>query len=415
MSLYVCLTAGEWRNLCSMGRIRLHKDRTVSDQEQSGSCFYDMLFSLAPDRFSIGETSDFLITECKNLKHEIDGITPPGQASGMCWLALEDVVRFFPIRLGDAWTFESDAHNAKIILSAAEFEPHWNIWFKSQIVDQGCMNGLALMRNFQLYDLHSLDEKMLEKWRRVALLATDLDTVLVDDAELSIDMIRNRKRLFDLVRQDADSAAIFVSCPIEWINLRSGGNILDTDGELADRAHHLHEKYLKIPFDPVHLGAEDLVELRTLLCARAPGAFSDEWTPAVVSLYARYFHQIQFGSVSPDDVLAAVTYVDGQEGRRAAGLLAFLLGVALGSNKVHELERLMHQERFEVSEKLSSAEVKQDNEYSDALVSQEPQFEPNAPVSDGDQTAQLENVPSNSHSASLDEGDENVTNLPMAV
>ncbi len=355
MTIYVCLTAGEWRNLCSMGRIRLHESRVVSFSEQIDSELCHRLFSLAPDRFAIGDTSDYLIAEGRSLRREIEGVLSPDSASGVRWLLLADIVRFFPIRSDDSWVFEADAQKAQVLLGAAEFEPFWNSWFRAQIVDQACINGLTAMRALGVHgprvscDCQAPCDCEIVAWRSIARMAADPASRDLGSGDISASMLSIRDRLYDLVREDSDSGSILVSCPIELINLRTGANILEQDGELADRACRLHEKYQTVPFDPVLIRADDLVELAALLKARAPDVFTDEWTPAMVPLYVRYNHRIGFGTVAPDDIIAAVRAIEEADGRRAAGLLAFLLGIMLGSNKAHALERLLNPGRFDVA------------------------------------------------------------------
>jgi hypothetical protein len=349
MKNYTCITAAEWRNLCSTGRIRIHEARTVSVSKQPGQDSCHALFSMAPDRFPLGETSDFLITEHNGNQSEIERLRPPGYERGARWLLLEDVIRFFPLRADDAWAFESDAQTAQVELSDAAFESHWEQWSKAQIVDQACINGLNLMRVLGLGFSPNADANGFASWRTLAEQIAIPDSDCPDVAHFSANIIKNRDRLFDLVREDSDSSAIFVSCPIEWLNLRSHTNILESDSELAELVHRLHEKYLNVPFDPSLVCAPDLAEFTYLLRKRNYGDFEGEWTPATVSLFIRYNHKIRFGIVAPDEIVAAVRAIETVDDRQPAELLAFLLGVVLGSNKVHSLDRLLHNGRFKVA------------------------------------------------------------------
>lgn len=346
MSSYICLTAEEWRNLCSMGRIRLHESKAVSDPDQLGPSSYQALFSMAPHRFSLGETSDFLITECKNLQLEIEGVRPPGYELGVRWLLLEDVIRFFPLRADDAWAFESDAKKAQVVLGNAAFESHWEQWFKEQSVDQACINGLTLMRALGLgcSPKAGTDES---GWRALAEQIANPNPDDTDIAEFSVKIVKDRDLLFNLVREDSDSGAFFVSCPIEWINLQSDGDLLDSDTDLADLAHRLYNKYRTLPFEPSLARADDLTEFANLLCARAPEAFPNMWAPAAVSLYVRYSHRIRFGFVLPEDVIAAIRAICTDDSHQPAAMVAFLLGISLGTNKTHTLDRLLHHQRFD--------------------------------------------------------------------
>jgi hypothetical protein len=347
MKSYVCITAGEWRNLCSMGRIRLHQTRAISCTEKLSAENYDLLFSLAADRFLLGETSDFLITEFNFLRTEIEGTQPPGHESGVRWLFLQDVIRFFPLRADDSWAFEADAHKAQITLSEASFERQWNEWYKDQLVNQACINGLTLIRALEFGNTSNKIEAVPASWAALATRIIKPNFDVEDASDFSTKFIRCRDRLFDLVREDLDCGAFFVSCPIEWINLQSENHIFDTDADLAEQAQLLHEKYLNVAFESSLANLEDIKEFETLLIAKAPDAFPGSWHPSMISLYVRYVHKIQFGTSPPDEIVAAVRAIDTLGDRRAAELLAFLFGVALGSNKAHSLERLLHPKRFE--------------------------------------------------------------------
>lgn len=167
MASYACITAGEWRNLCSMGRIRLHESRAVSSSDQLSPSSYCAVLSIAPDRFPLGETSDFYSLNT-NFQPEIEGVRPPGYECGVRWLLLKDVIRFFPLRADDAWAFESDAQNAQVVLGNVALELHWEQWFKAQNVDQACINGLTLMRSLGLGCSSTADASEFAPWRTLA-------------------------------------------------------------------------------------------------------------------------------------------------------------------------------------------------------------------------------------------------------
>ncbi len=348
MKSYVCITAGEWRNLCSTGRIRLQEARAITGTEQLSHERFDHLFSLAADRFLIGETSDFLIAQYNQLREEIEGIHPPGYEIGIRWLLLQDVVQFFPLRADDAWAFEVEAQKAQVVLRVASFETQWHRWFKDQIVDQACINGLTLRRAFGFEPCSSAPEADSASWNAIARRIVSPDPVDTASFDFSSNLLSSCDRLFDLVREDADSGSFFVSCPIEWIKLKTDSNILDSDAALADLAQRLHEKYLSAPFEASVANEEDIKEFETLLITKSPDAFPGAWSPALISLYVRYSYRLRFGLVKPDDIVMAILAIDKPSDRSSAEMLAFLFGVALGSNKTHSLERALDPQRFEM-------------------------------------------------------------------
>jgi hypothetical protein len=349
MNSYVCITAGEWRNLCSTGRIRILEGRGVSPADQLGPESYESLFSLAPDRFILGETSDFLIAEYICLRQEIEGIQPPGFAVGARWLLLQDVIRFFPLRSDDTWAFEADALKAQVALSDALFERPLSEWLKNQLTDQACINGLNLKRVLWLGKPSQPQVSASADWRSLARQIANSDQENSNLLLPTANLISRRDRLFDLVREDADCGAFFVSCPIEWINLAFDINVFDSDSHLAGMAQQLHQKYLKVSFEPSLACAADLKEFEAILLAKTPELFSGAWRPAMISLYVRSSHKIRFGSLTPDYIIASVRALESLGDRPAAEMLAFLFGATLGANKTHSIERALDLKRFVVA------------------------------------------------------------------
>lgn len=167
-------------------------------------------------------------------------------------------------------------------------------------------------------------------------------------------LLKSTESLFDLVREDSVKGSIFVSAPIEWINLRSNTNILEKDLDFAEKAQLLHEKYWSVEFAPFLAGSEDIASFTTSLEAKFPDIFPRPWSPALIALYVRYCHLIKYSSVKPDEIIAAVNAIRRPDEQSSAQLLAFLLGVSLGANKVHALDRLLHPHRFNVAKPITA-------------------------------------------------------------
>ena len=334
-----------------MGRIRIHESRAVSGQLNTG--FFDALFALAPDRFVLGDTSDFLVVEFTQLQQQTDGHQPPGFEQGVLWLLLDQVIRFSPIKAEDSWTFEGEADKAHVVISPPMFETQWSEWSRNQTVKQACMNGLALCRSLDLGNGTSMDESELIQWRGLALRLIYPSSSGLEFEDAKGFLLKNTESLFDLVREDSVKGSIFVSAPIEWINLRSKTNILEQDLDFAEQAQGLYEKYCSVDFDPFHAGSEDISLFTTSLEAKFPDMFPRPWSPELIALYVRYCHLIKYSSVKPDEIIAAVNAIRRPDEQSSAQLLAFLLGVSLGANKVHALDRLLHPHQFNVAKPIT--------------------------------------------------------------
>lgn len=334
-----------------MGRIRIHESRVISGQLSTD--FFDALFALAPDRFVLGDTSDFLVVELIQLQQQIDGHQPPGFERGIFWLLLDQVTQFFPIKADDVWTFEGEADKANVVISPPMFETQWSEWSRYQTVNQACMNGLSLCRSLGLGNDTPIGEIELKQWRDLTLRTiypSAVELKLEDTQEV---LLKSTEALFDLLREDSVNGSIFVSGPIEWINLRSNTNILEQDLDFAEQARGLYEKYWSFEFDPLLAGSEDISMFTTALEANFPDMFPKPWSPTLIALYVRYCHLIKYSSVKPDEIIAAVNAVRRPNDQGSAQLLAFLLGVSLGANKVHALDRLLYPHRFNVATSLA--------------------------------------------------------------
>lgn len=330
-----------------MGRIRIHESRAISGQLETD--FFNALFALLPDRFALGDTSDCLVVEFIQIQQQIDGHKPPGFERGFLWLLLDQVIQFSPIKAEDAWTFEGEADKAHVVISPPMFETQWSEWARTQTVNQACMNGLALCRSLGLGNGTSMDESELFQWRGLALRSIHPSPSGFGFEDAQGILLKSTESLFDLVREDSLKGSIFVSGPIKWINLRSNTNILEQDLDFAEQAQGLHEKYWSVEFSPLLAGSEDISMFTTALEAKFPDMFPRPWSPALIALYVRYCHLIKYSSVKPDEIIAAVNAINSSDDQSSAQLLAFLFGVSLGANKVHDLDRLLHPQRYQVS------------------------------------------------------------------
>jgi hypothetical protein len=176
-------------------------------------------------------------------------------------------------------------------------------------------------------------------WERLAVLAVAPMKTCAGDQSDIVNVLACREHLFDLARADSDSAAFFVSCAIEWASVHLGVSVLDSAAAFKSLAYEIHDAYREIPFAVNNVHEPRLQAFFRDIRAVAPSAFGAEWTPAVVCLYVRYFHQLQFGKPTPAEVLEAVKAIESIEGIEAARTLAFLIGIALKATRVHSIER----------------------------------------------------------------------------
>lgn len=369
MSIFVCLTSDEWRNLCSVGRIRIQKSRAVNDSEQQYIFNRHAVFELTPDAFAVGESSHLIIGEIDDrwaVSDHHDGDWSSNQSN---WLNLEEVVSFFPVQSKDAWIFESDAEQASIRLSPAKFQGLWDAWTKTELVRAANMNGRVLV---EICDFVTDGEHGPENltWAEIAALAIEPTIADAASSNLTLRLLQLRETVFETCREDTDSGAFYVSCLVIWANKFSEVDILELDPAFASRCQELHQKLRATSFDFSHLDDPDVVSFLVDLRERVPTAFSDDWKPITISLYVRCFHRLKFGKPTQDEILATINISTQFDGANVGGNLAFLLGVGLGANRVHQLARRLRPMRFTVvippqpmkepSESVAKDEIKDD-------------------------------------------------------
>jgi hypothetical protein len=167
--------------------------------------------------------------------------------------------------------------------------------------------------------------------------------------EVTSFLLQSRESLFDMVREDVDNAAIFISCPVEWIKARCGDGVWDGDNGFVQRAQLLYHRFAGVPFSLELARTRELADFMGAVRDHAPSAFSQWWTPLSIVLYVLYYHQLRFGNVDPDQVLAAVSAVESSVGKNPARMLGFLLGVRMGAAGAHQIERFSCPEKFAVA------------------------------------------------------------------
>lgn len=349
MSLFVCLTAAEWRNLCSNGRIRLQKDRAIEHVFGKPAIEMLPLFSKTFDRFSIGDSSDLIIAELWYRWSDSFSIATPVEILANSWLFLHDVLSFSLVQDQDHWIYEADSEIIGFQISSAKFEDVWALWTSVQLQRSARIDGLLLTQLCKCdpTDFFNWKGNTLEDILVGAVNAKDISD---DESSVILQLLKKCETLHEICRADTDSAAYWVSCSVEWVNLVYQENFLERDSNLRDRAYVLFEQLKNEPFNFTALQDLEVQQFLVQLKLQASDAFNDAVQPLLVAVYTRYLHKIRFGKLVPEDVLEVVQSIQQFEGPSSSYLISFLLGIELGSARVQSLSRLLTPERFSCSQ-----------------------------------------------------------------
>ena len=345
MNLFLCLTLAEWKNLCSKGRISTQASRIFEIQNLDDNISFDNFFNSIPDRHAIGASVDYIVAEIVKNSEEYDVAKEERKSTQVIELA--NVISFFPLRDQDEWNFSGDAEKIDIKISKSRFENQWIAWTKKQLKKEATRNGLLLQ---ELLNLDSNEDQTLDNLscgQICDLLTGDID-VSVDPTELTETIIRSYKEFFNVSQEDFDKNSFWISNVISYINTNSTLDFLEKNPESASIALDLHAKYFEQDFS---LKIKEEVSLISYLETLKNEAtlFNEFWSPLTIVLFTRLKRRIEFAKPKPEEIIDNLLFIKDMAGTKSAQLLTFIVGVLLGSNKVHSIERIVQPQKFSVA------------------------------------------------------------------
>jgi len=350
MSQLVCLTSGEWKNLCSNGSVRLAPSRAIDDAETPKGRNRFALFSRAPNTFAVGESADFIIAEIRDSWKEVWWSFEGRAVKDYACLQLRDVLDFFPVQEKDRWQFESDSAKAEVRLSAARLESEWLLWSEEEAIRQAVSDGVRFL---QLFELAENWQQWPQKsfWKDLAVVALDPGRLqsVGRPAREAAKPVGMRTQLYDACRQDVDTGAFLVSCPFEFANAATGPKLSKRSPGLEAELVALHTEMQQMAYGPDAFRHELVLNFFARITSLAPKAYSGSWRPAGTVIYIRYFHRIQFGKVDPDELVRDFRLLVDVEGAKSARVVGFLLAIALGPARIQSLARKLQPDSYAVA------------------------------------------------------------------
>jgi len=351
---YVTLTRWEWQILCAQGSIRMLAAR-ICEIPQGQPTFADAqkLFALAP-QFNLGDAHAFVIAE---LLPEWRMVGPPsevGLSDSLKSLYLEAVKCFFPITTAEVEDLQEKAMAGAILLDAPKFEGLWRDWVSHQT--------------------HVLTRRSAEKFVAVLGLgewipnvskalnprtATEIDTSVLEDDLIGVFLDSTKKILkHDEARSEEGTCAHAISCATVWASLFSNRPIPVDGSDLQKKLVTRLNRYREQQYGNADYLTLGLHHEFQALAQEAPGAFDKHLTPISVGIYLRFAVAIQFGPPpQPRHLVAAILRLQDLDGGLAAAICAYLIGLKLKLQLVHQIVMGLDGDKFSVVDRALTEET----------------------------------------------------------
>ena len=160
--------------------------------------------------------------------------------------------------------------------------------------------------------------------------------------------MRSFKEFFNVSQEDFDKNSFWISNVIAYINTNSTVDFFEKNPESALIALDLHERYFLQDFSLKI--KEEVILISYLETLKNEASFFNEfWSPLTIVLFTRLKRRIEFAKPKPEEIIENLLFIKDMVGKNSAQLLTFMVGVLLGSNKVHSIERIIQPQKFSVA------------------------------------------------------------------
>ena len=322
-------------------------------QGQPTSADAQKLFALAP-QFNLGDAHAFVIAE---LLPEWRMVGPPsevGLSNSLKSLHLEAVKCFFPITTAEVEDLQEKAMAGAILLDAPKFEGLWRDWVSHQTQVLTRRSAEKFLAVLGLGEWIPNVSKALNP-----CTASEIDTSVLEDDLIGVFLDSTKKILkHDEARSEEGTCAHAISCATVWASLFSNRPIpvdgSDLQKKLVTRLNRYREQQYGNA-DYLTLGLHH--ELQAL-AQEAPGAFDKHLTPISVGIYLRFAVAIQFGPPpQPRHLVAAILRLQDLDGGLAAAICAYLIGLKLKLQLVHQIVMGLDGDKFSVVDRALTEET----------------------------------------------------------
>lgn len=320
---------------------------------QSTSIDAQKLFALAP-QFNLVDAHAFVIAELLPEWRIAGHSSEVGLSNSLQSLCLEAVKCFFPITTAEVEGLQEKAVAGAILLDAPKFERLWLDWVSHQT------QVLARRSAEKLVAVLGLGEWMPDVSNAlIRCTASEIGASVLEDDLIGMFLDSAKKILkHDEARSDEGTCAHAISCATVWASLFSNRPIpvdgSDLQAKLVTRLKRYREQQYG-DADYLTLGLHHDFEALT---QEAPGAFDKLLTPISVGIYLRFAVAIQFGPPpQPRHLVTAILRLQDLEGGLAAAICAYLIGLKLKPQLVHQIAMGVDGDKFSVVDRALTEET----------------------------------------------------------
>lgn len=320
---------------------------------QSTSVDAQKLFALAP-QFNLVDAHAFVIAELLPEWRMAGPSREVGLSDSLQSLCLEAVKCFFPITTAEVEGLQEKAVAGAILLGAPKFERLWRDWVSHQtqvLTRRSAEKFVAVL---------GLGEWMPDVSKALnPCTASEIGTSVLEDDLIGMFLDSAKKILkHDEARSEEGTCAHAISCATVWASLFSNRPIPVDGSDLQTKLITRLKRYRERQYgdaDYLTLGLHHEFEA---LAQEAPGAFDKLLTPISVGIYLRFAVAIQYGPPpQPRHLVAAILRLQDLEGGLAAAICAYLIGLKLKPQLVHQIAMGVDGDKFPVVDRALTEET----------------------------------------------------------
>jgi hypothetical protein len=329
---YVALRQAEWRDILSLGETRVSRFRIVESDADISSLDARRLFAGA----ALGRLEDsarMVIAKFARTAPRQERATSGFGPRELLDIDLRHIQSFMVVEDRFLEEVRGDFLAQGLTVSESAATDLWAAW----VADEGSRRAEIAGRRFAEHvTTRPLGKrrKGSPSWRDIADRVTG--RVATGDPRVPLLwFLREQARLFDATAAQRKKSGFWLALPLAVIQNHPEGR--DTDPKVLARIHRARAKSEKsqTPVDDA-INKAVATQLRTIRRA-CPAVFDREFTPLVAAVHSLHSYRIQNQYYRHDVTRKHLDLVGQLDGRAARQLAAYLMGVELGLERVHQL------------------------------------------------------------------------------
>lgn len=324
----VILSKTEWGLLCTHGFLDVLSSR-FARLDENVSCanegFSRRVFERAP-RYVVGDALGIIVADVE------DGVPQETTATATTLLSLRAIKRFFALtELAHDYLCE-EAERLQVRLSEPVLETAWREWTESQRRLLRTRTATSLVQALNLG--HAFGRGENSGWEGVP------DGVLGIHDKLSARLHLDSRKVISDDRSRATEgrcAHAIVSASL-WASLCSGRSVPPEESPLTAELEGFYDQLINLRFGEIDHLTRSLHHALEQLRLHAAEAFGDFVSPSAVGVYFHFLIAARYGPLPPvRQLVRSLLRLQELDGDRVAGMCAYLIGLELAPELVHQI------------------------------------------------------------------------------